>query len=126
MKIAGGTNLEGNGLELWRKLYAEYAGNDKLLQVAGRTRLQDFPACRNMRQMNHHIDDWLHLFYEYGDGVGPEHAKTMFMRTLPDTLRTEVYRRPEVERMDLIELIEWVRNQTVYGRSEDSCTALKA
>ena len=31
-----GANIEGNGLELWRKLYMEYHGSDELLQVAGR------------------------------------------------------------------------------------------
>ena len=44
-----GHNIEGNGLELWRKLHSEFAGSDKLMQVAGRTRLQDFPQCRDVR-----------------------------------------------------------------------------
>ena len=44
MKIA--PNIEGNGLELWRKLFTEYQGSDVLLQVVGRTKLQDFQHAR--------------------------------------------------------------------------------
>ena len=39
-----GINIEGNGLELWRKLFAEFEGSDKLIQIAGRTKLQDYPS----------------------------------------------------------------------------------
>ena len=121
-----GQNMEGYGLELWRRLHAQYSGSDKLLQVAGRTNLQDFPACRSVKNLDHHIDEWLHLFYSFGDGISPGHAKTMFVRMIPESLRTEIYRRPDVERMELLPLIDWVRRKTLYERSESSSLSICA
>ena len=43
----------------------------------------------------------------------------MFLRTIPQTLRTEVYRRPELQRLELMKLIDWVRHQTVLERSAE-------
>ena len=37
-----GVDIEGNGQDLWRKLHSDVSGSDKLLQIAGRTTLQDF------------------------------------------------------------------------------------
>ena len=34
--------IEGNGLELWRKLFSEYQGSDELVRMAGRAKLLDF------------------------------------------------------------------------------------
>ena len=48
----------------------------------------------------------------------------MFLRTLPQTLRTEVYRRPELQRLELMKLIDWVRHQTVLERSEQLASQL--
>ena len=114
-----GLNIKGNGQELWRRIYSEYAGSDKLLQIAGRTKLRDYGQCKNMKHLSHHVDDWTSLFYQYGDGIRAEHAKTMVVRTLPDTIRVEVYRRPEVEALGLFQLIDWVRHQTLFERTED-------
>lgn len=114
-----GISIEGNGLELWRKLFSEFEGSDKLIQIAGRTRLQDYPQRKAMKDLNHHIDDWLHQFYQYGDGISKEHAKTMCVRTIPESLRVEIYRRPEVEALDLLKLTDWVRHQSLYQRSEE-------
>ena len=33
--------IEGNGLELWRKLFTEYEGSDELVKMAGRAKLLD-------------------------------------------------------------------------------------
>ena len=57
-----GLNIEGNGLELWRRIYSEYAGSDKLIQIAGRTKLQDYGQCKNMKHLSHHVDDRTSLF----------------------------------------------------------------
>ena len=89
------------------------------MQVAGRTRLQDYPQCNSLKTLNQHIESWLHLFYEFGDGIGADHAKTMFVRTIPDSIRTEIYRRPDVERRELLSLVDWVRHQAVFERPEE-------
>ena len=69
--------------------------------------------------LNDHVEEWTHLFYMYGEGISADHAKTMFMRLLPDSIRTEVYRRPDVERLQLFELADWVKHQTLWERSEE-------
>ena len=40
------TDIEGNGLELWRKLSAEYDGNGELVKMAGPARFLDYPSVR--------------------------------------------------------------------------------
>ena len=43
----------------------------------------------------------------------------MFIRTLPETIRREIYRRPEVEAHDLLRRMDGVRHQTLYVRTEE-------
>ena len=90
-------DIEGNGLELWRKLSSEYDGNDELVKMAGRARFLDYPQCKNFRHLNHTIDDWLDMLYKYGDEMGSPAIHTLFLRMLPDALRIEITRRPEMK-----------------------------
>ena len=66
--------------------------------------------CKHLRSLNHHVDEWLQLVHEYGHGIGHLSAQAMLRRTTPDELRTEVYRRPELKRLELTKLVEWVRS----------------
>ena len=43
-----GPSAEGNGIELWRRLFTEYQGSDELIKLAGRTKLLDFAQCRTL------------------------------------------------------------------------------
>ena len=118
-RMQTGQQIEGNWLELWRMLHVQHSGSDKLVQIAGRAKLQYVHACTQVCQLDQHVEHWLYLFYEFGEVIGAEHAKTMFIRTLPAIIRTEIYRRPEVERLELIPLIDWVRHQTMYEEAEE-------
>ena len=122
-----GQQIEGNGLELWRKIHSEFAGSDHLMQVAGRTKLQDYPAITSMKDVQHRLEEWVHLFYQFGEGITAEHANTMLVRILPRDIRTEVYRRPEVEPIDLLRLIDWVNTPVALrtGR-RDTCKPCEA
>ena len=51
-------------------------------------------------------------------------AQTMFLRMLPESLRTEVYRRPELKKLELMRLKDWVRHQTLQERSEELAAQL--
>ena len=99
-------DVEGNGFELWRKLFSEYEGSDELINMAGRTKLQDFPQIKHMRNLHASLDEWIDLFYRYGQEIGPNMAQTMFLRILPDELRTDIHRRPELKQLELLELID--------------------
>ena len=50
-------DIEGNGLELWRRLFTQYQGSDELIKMAGRARLLDYPQVKPMGKLNDHIDD---------------------------------------------------------------------
>ena len=50
-----------------------------------------------MKSLDAQFDDWIDLWTKYGDDVGPSTALAMFLRILPDSLRTEVHRRPELK-----------------------------
>ena len=45
-----GFNIEGNGLELWRRLYTEFEGSDELVRMAGRSKLLDHPPMQDLRE----------------------------------------------------------------------------
>ena len=64
-----GPSIEGNGLELWRRLFTEYQGSDELIKLAGKTKLLDFGKCRSVKHLNHHLDEWLELVYKHGDDM---------------------------------------------------------
>lgn len=113
-------SIEGNGLELWRKLFTEYEGSDELVTMAGRAKLLDYPQAKNLKSLNHHIDDWLDLLCKYGDEMGAPAVQTLFfLRIIPDQLRAEVYRRPELKHLDIFKLVDRVRHQTVWERSQE-------
>jgi hypothetical protein len=114
-----GLSLRAMDLTFWRNLHIQYSGADKFVQIAGRTKLLDVPSCSQVRRLDQPIDRRLHLFYEFGEGAGPDHAKTMCIRTLPSVIKTEIHRRPEVERLDLIPLVDWVRHQTAYEKAKE-------
>ena len=57
-----GPQMEGNGFELWRKLFLEYEGSDELLRLAGRMELLEIPQIKTMKSINAQLDAWLHLF----------------------------------------------------------------
>ena len=65
--------------------------------MAGRARLLDFEQCKTTRHLNQHIDEWLDLLFKFGDEMGPATIQTLFLRVIPDSLRAEVYRRPELK-----------------------------
>ena len=99
-----GTQMEGNGMELWRKLFRQYEGSDDLVKMAGKSKFMDLPQCRSMKDLDHHLDEWLHLMYQYGDDMGPSVLQTLLLRIIPSNLRAEIHRRPELKNLDLLKL----------------------
>ena len=83
-----GQDIEGHGPELWRKLPMELAGSDKLVQIAGRTRLQEFGQCKSLKNLDQHIEEWLQLFYQHGEGDSSEHDGKFFSSTIWFDART--------------------------------------
>ena len=51
--------------------------------------------------------------------MGGPTIQTLFLRVLPDTLRIEITRRPELKNLELMRLVDWARHQTMWDRSEE-------
>ena len=79
----------------------------------------EFPQCHDLKKLNHHLDEWLEHLYKFGDGMGPLAIQTLFLKTLPHSLRSEIYKRPELKGMELVKLVDWARYQTVWESSEE-------
>ena len=78
------------------------------------------PQCTSLRDLNAHADEWLHVFDEFGRDLSVDHARAMFTRCLPHGTPTEVYRREEAERLDLLPLTGGVGHQTAYERKGEN------
>ena len=92
--------------------------------MAGRIKLLEFPQIKREKHLNQQLDEWLDLFYKYGDDMGAAAVQVLFMRILPDGLRAEIFRRRELKDLELMGLIEWVRTQTIWNRSEELAAQL--
>ena len=49
---------------------------------------------------------------------------TLLLRVIPDQLRTDIDRRRELKHLDLLKLVDWTRQQTVWERSEELAAQL--
>lgn len=114
-----GPAIEGNGIELWRRPVTECQGSDELVKLAGRTKFLQFGQCRSLKHLIHHLDEWLELSYKFGGDMGPEVVRTLLLKTLPDGMRSEVYKRSDLNNMDVTSLVDWARHQTIWERSEE-------
>ena len=81
---------EGNGFELWRRLFVEYEGGDEVVQNDGRTRLQSFPSIARS-ELGPKLDDWEELFREYGDDIGDRSKSPCSSKYFPRTFVTKVF-----------------------------------
>ena len=57
-----------------------------------------------MKASNSQLDEWIHLFYQYGDEIGPSAVKTLLLRILPDALRSDIIKRQELKHMELFQI----------------------
>ena len=53
----------------------------------------EFPQIKSYKKLNQQLDEWLDLYYRFGDEMVPAPVQTNFLRILPDSLRREVLRR---------------------------------
>ena len=87
--------------------------------MATRAKMLVFPQNEGTKKFNHHADEWLDLLYKFGDEMGPPDVQTLCLIFMPDNLRAEIYRRPELQRDELMRLIDGVVHQTMWEKSEE-------
>lgn len=81
-------NEEYNGMELWRNLFVNYSGNNKVVvNVSGLQQFMKFPRCENESDLLRHISDWNTTLIKYGGALrdDPTTLRALFLTTLPKT-----------------------------------------
>ena len=113
-----GQAVENNGFELWRRLFRDYMGSDAHTKLAGQQQLLDFTKCNDPTYLSSHLDSWFNLVETYGGGLDDEIKKVMLLKIIPVDIRVDILRREEIKKLPLIDLIEYVRSQVSWLRSE--------
>ena len=54
----------------------------------------------------------------YGENDDAKMAFTMLMKTIPSDIRNDILRKEELQRMAIPELVEYIKNQSTWIRSE--------
>ena len=89
--LAGGE--EGNGFELWRKLFLVHEGGSTMVHLAGIRGFHNFHQCKDVAHLNAHVGEWLRSRAKYALGMPPEHLKEFVIDVLPEELKLEIARR---------------------------------
>ena len=77
--LSGGE--EGNGLELWRVLFWEHEGGDSAVQIQGMRAFHNIPKCKDVRDLNVHIGEWLLSRSRYASTMPDVHVREFFSLT---------------------------------------------
>ena len=78
-------DVEGNGFELWRQLFAQFEGGDEVMKLDGRTNLQNFPIITSKAGITDTFRDWRSQMLKYGTDIGKATKRTMFLRFSQNT-----------------------------------------
>ena len=86
-QLCGG--VKGNGLEMWRWLFLEFAGGSEAVMLGGSRRLQDWSRCNKMELLSQHLDDWTECLQTYGSELlaAPGILRTMVLGIIPTELK---------------------------------------
>ena len=114
VQLCGG--VKGNGLEMWRWLFLQFAGGSEAVMLGGSHRLQDWTRCTKMEQLSQHPDDLVECLQKYGAELlaAPGILRTMVLGIIPVELEDELLSMPHVKTWQ--EIINWCKIKTVYRR----------
>jgi hypothetical protein len=108
---------DGRGLELWRRLHAEWRGNAPQVIAAKARRFQDPPRCSNIQKLWEALPLWEQLGSEVvmGGYPVPEWVKAQALdKLVPTDLLNTIVGRPELA--DFSNKIAWVKSQMEHAR----------
>ena len=117
-QIAGGKPEQGNGLEIWRQLFRQYACGTDVVNFGGQMRLKDCPKGTNVAHLEVHLDAWKRCLDEFGTELyaTPGILRTIFMGILPDEIEKEILDRPELAVGDYKTVLDWVKVRLEHKR----------
>ena len=118
VQLAGGRDQAGNGFEVWRQLYLQYAGGSSAVRHGGQARLKDWPKCTNIMNLEAHLDGWKACLDEYGQEMfaAPGMLRTMLLEILPDEFENDVLDRPEL--VDHEQILAFVKRRLEHKRQK--------
>ena len=118
VQMAGGKTQEGNGFEIWRQLYLEHHGGANAVQLGGMRRLQEWPKCSSIGNLNQHLDAWLECLETHNQELlaAPNVLRTMLLGVIPTEFEDEILVRPEV--VTYRDIIAFCKNRTIYRRQK--------
>ena len=121
-QLSGGE--QGNGLEMWRRLYTQYQGGADAVEYGGIQRLQEFPRypSKDLSRLSDHMDDWLDVLSQYGHELEhcPRMLRAMALKLLPRELEDEAMEKSAVLGLFTYnDVIEWARNKTTLLRQKE-------
>ena len=118
VQMAGGKAQEGNGFEIWRQLYHEHHGGANAVQLGGMRRLQEWPKCTSIGNLNQHLDAWLECLETHNQELlaAPNVLRTMILGVIPTEYEDEILVRPEV--ITHRDIILFCKNRTTYKRQK--------
>ena len=118
IQLAGGEAQAGNGFEIWRKLYQEHHGGAEAVKLGGIRRLQEWPKCSNINNLNQHLDAWKECLETHNQELlnAPNVLRSMIMGIIPNDYEDEILVRPEIQSWE--QIIEFCQRRTAYKRQK--------
>ena len=106
-QFAGSKAEEGNGFEIRRQRYQQYAGGSQNVKFGGQLRLKDWPKCTSLSRLEANLDGWQACLDESGTEMyaTPNMLRSMLMGTLPDKIENEINEKPHLN--DYQKIIDW-------------------
>jgi hypothetical protein len=114
---------DGRGLELWRRLHAEWRGNAPQVVAAKARRFQDPARCANLQKLWESLPVWEQLGSEVAMGgyPVPDWVKSQALdKLVPQDLLTTIIGRPELS--DYAAKLNWVKVQMEHAKGASQAT----
>ena len=120
-QLCGGRMEEGNGFNMWRRLYIDNKGSSDIVDYAGIEVLREYPQCQSIKEVSNHMDNWKEMLGIYGSELQhcPRLLKSQLLSIIPKELKTEVLRERSLINAGYDEIIVWIKNRATILQQEN-------
>ena len=101
-QLCGGEGEQGNGCQMWRRLFEDNRGSGGMVEYAGIEVLCEYKACTKIYDVSAHTDAWKELLDTYGSELMtcPRLLRSMLLNIIPKDLKTEIVKKPKLINAD--------------------------
>ena len=119
VQLAGGESQQGNGFEIWRKLYLEHHGGAEAVKLGGIRRLQEWPKCKDASHLAQHLDSWLECLETHNQELmhAPNILRSMILGIIPTDYEDEILVRPEI--VSYLDIVDFCKRRLTYRRQKE-------